>query len=70
MPAVGSVPLTMWLLEMTDAARLPAPPEPDPRAALRTYQRRCLGIYDERVEDVVLPDERPQPWPGADRPAA
>lgn len=37
----------------------------DGPAALRTYQGRGLEIYDERVEDVVLPDERPQPWPGA-----
>jgi GNAT superfamily N-acetyltransferase len=42
----------------------------DGPAALRTYLGRGLEIYDERVDDVVLPDERPQPWPGADRPAA
>jgi len=42
----------------------------DGPAALRTYQGRGLEIYDERVEDVLLPDERPEPWPGAQRPAA
>ena len=42
----------------------------DGPAALRTYQGRGLEIYDERVDEVVLPDERPQPWPGAERPAA
>jgi GNAT superfamily N-acetyltransferase len=42
----------------------------DGPAALRTYQGRGLEIYDQRVDDVGLPDERPQPWPGADRPAA
>jgi GNAT superfamily N-acetyltransferase len=42
----------------------------DGPAALRTYQGRGLEIYDERVEDVVLPTDRPEPWPGADRPAA
>jgi GNAT superfamily N-acetyltransferase len=40
----------------------------DGPAALRTYQGRGLEIYDERVEDVLLPDERPQPWVGANRP--
>jgi GNAT superfamily N-acetyltransferase len=42
----------------------------DGPAALRTYQGRGLEIYDERVEDVLLPTERPEPWPGAQRPAA
>jgi ribosomal protein S18 acetylase RimI-like enzyme len=37
----------------------------DGPAALRTYEGRGLEIYDERVEDVALPDERPQPWPEA-----
>jgi GNAT superfamily N-acetyltransferase len=37
--------------------------------ALRTYQGRGLEIYDERVDEVALPAKRPQPWPGADRPA-
>jgi GNAT superfamily N-acetyltransferase len=42
----------------------------DGPAALRTYRGRGLEIYDERVGDVMLPDERPEPWPGARRPAA
>jgi GNAT superfamily N-acetyltransferase len=42
----------------------------DGPAALRTYQGRGLEVYDERVEDVVLPSERLEPWPGAERPAA
>jgi hypothetical protein len=42
----------------------------DGPAALPTYQRRGLEIYDERVEDVLLPDSKPEPWPGAERPAA
>ena len=42
----------------------------DGPAALRTYQGRGLEIYDERVEDVLLPTEPPEPWPGAQRPAA
>ena len=42
----------------------------DGPAALRTYQGRGLEIYDERVDDVVLPDMKPEPWPGAGRPAA
>jgi GNAT superfamily N-acetyltransferase len=41
----------------------------DGPAALRTYQRRGLEIYDERVDDVVLPDVKPEVWPGAGRPA-
>jgi GNAT superfamily N-acetyltransferase len=39
----------------------------DGPAALRTYQRRGLEIYDERTEAVVLPDQPPEPWPGAER---
>jgi GNAT superfamily N-acetyltransferase len=42
----------------------------DGPAALRTYQGRGLEIYDERVDEVVLPDARPAPWPGAGRPPA
>jgi GNAT superfamily N-acetyltransferase len=42
----------------------------DGPAALRTYQGRGLEVYDERVETVVLPDDPPEPWPGAERPAA
>jgi GNAT superfamily N-acetyltransferase len=42
----------------------------DGPAALHTYQGPGLEIYDERVDDVVLPDEPPEPWPGAQRPAA
>jgi GNAT superfamily N-acetyltransferase len=42
----------------------------DGPAALRTYQGRGLEIYDERVEAVLLPDARPEPWPDAQRPAA
>jgi GNAT superfamily N-acetyltransferase len=42
----------------------------DGPAALRTYQGRGLEIYDERVEDVLLPESKPEPWPGAERPAA
>lgn len=42
----------------------------DGPAALRTYRGRGLEVYDERVEQVVLPAKRPEPWPGADRPAA
>jgi GNAT superfamily N-acetyltransferase len=39
----------------------------DGPAALRTYQGRGLEIYEERVEDVVLPDPKPEPWPRAGR---
>jgi GNAT superfamily N-acetyltransferase len=42
----------------------------DGPAALSNYQRRGLEIYDERVDDVVLPDEPPEPWPGSERPRA
>ena len=42
----------------------------DGPAALRTYRGRGLEVYDERIEQVVLPARRPEPWPGADRPAA
>jgi GNAT superfamily N-acetyltransferase len=41
----------------------------DGPAALRTYRGRGLEVYDERIEQVVLPSERLEPWPGADRPA-
>jgi GNAT superfamily N-acetyltransferase len=40
----------------------------DGPTALRTYQARGLEIYDEQIDQVALPDERLQPWPGADRP--
>ena len=42
----------------------------DGPAALRTYQRRGLEIYDEVVEEMALPDRPPEIWPGAERPAA
>jgi len=42
----------------------------DGPAALRTYQGRGLEIYEERVNDALLPDEKPEVWPGAERPAA
>jgi GNAT superfamily N-acetyltransferase len=40
----------------------------DGPAALRTYQGRGLELYDERTEEALLPDEPPEPWPGARRP--
>jgi GNAT superfamily N-acetyltransferase len=40
----------------------------DGPAALPTYRRRGLTIYDERTDQVTLPEERPEPWPGARRP--
>jgi GNAT superfamily N-acetyltransferase len=42
----------------------------DGPAALGTYQGRGLEIYDERVDEALLPDEPPEPWPGAGRPPA
>jgi GNAT superfamily N-acetyltransferase len=42
----------------------------DGPAALRTYRGRGLEVYDERIDQMLLPDHRPEPWPGADRPAA
>jgi GNAT superfamily N-acetyltransferase len=42
----------------------------DGPAALPTYRKRGFSVYDERTERVSLPDEPPQPWPGAARPAA
>jgi GNAT superfamily N-acetyltransferase len=42
----------------------------DGPAALRTYRGRGLEIYDEQIEQVLLPARRPEPWPGAERPAA
>jgi GNAT superfamily N-acetyltransferase len=42
----------------------------DGPAALRTYQRRGLTVYDERTATVTLPEQRLEPWPGAERPAA
>jgi len=41
----------------------------DGPAALRTYQRRGLAVYDERTAQVILPEQRLEPWPGAARPA-
>jgi ribosomal protein S18 acetylase RimI-like enzyme len=40
----------------------------DGPAALRTYRRRGFEVYDERTDRVTLPDEPPEPWPGANRP--
>lgn len=40
----------------------------DGPAALRTYRGRGFEPFDEQIERKVLPDEPPQPWPGADRP--
>ena len=37
---------------------------------IRELLRRNPSLPPERVDEVVLPDERPQPWPGAERPAA
>ncbi len=34
----------------------------DGPAALRTYQRRGLEIYDERVHTQDVPDEPLEPW--------
>jgi GNAT superfamily N-acetyltransferase len=42
----------------------------DGPAALPTYRRRGLEVYDERIDQVSLPDSPPEPWPGAGRPAA
>jgi GNAT superfamily N-acetyltransferase len=42
----------------------------DGPAALPTYRGRGLEVYDERIEQVVLPEHRLEPWPGANRPAA
>ena len=41
----------------------------DGPAALRTYQRRGLTVYDEGTHHLTLPAERLEPWPGAQRPA-
>jgi GNAT superfamily N-acetyltransferase len=40
----------------------------DGPAALRTYQARGLQVYDERTHRQDLPDDPPEPWPGAERP--
>ena len=37
----------------------------DGPAALPTYRRRGFEVYDVRTGRVVLPAERPEPWPGA-----
>jgi GNAT superfamily N-acetyltransferase len=42
----------------------------DGPAALATYRRRGLEVYDERIEQVSVPESPPEPWPGAGRPAA
>jgi GNAT superfamily N-acetyltransferase len=40
----------------------------DGPAALRNYQARGFDVYDERTALQTLPDEPPEPWPGAKRP--
>jgi GNAT superfamily N-acetyltransferase len=40
----------------------------DGPAALPTYRGRGFELYDERTGLVPLPDEPPEPWPGAARP--
>jgi ribosomal protein S18 acetylase RimI-like enzyme len=40
----------------------------DGPAALPAYRRRGLRVYDEQTEPVELPEERLEPWPGANRP--
>jgi GNAT superfamily N-acetyltransferase len=42
----------------------------DGPAARRTYEDRGLREYREHTAPVTLPDARPEPWPGANRPAA
>jgi GNAT superfamily N-acetyltransferase len=42
----------------------------DGPAALRTYRGRGMEVYDERIAQVTLPERPPEPWPGAQRPAA
>jgi GNAT superfamily N-acetyltransferase len=37
----------------------------DSPAALPTYRRRGFQLYDERTDRVLLPEEPPEPWPGA-----
>jgi GNAT superfamily N-acetyltransferase len=37
----------------------------DGPAALPTYRRRGFEVYDVRTGIVLLPAERPEPWPGA-----
>jgi RimJ/RimL family protein N-acetyltransferase len=41
----------------------------DGPAALRTYERAGFRVYAQRELLVTLPDEPPEPWPGARRPA-
>jgi GNAT superfamily N-acetyltransferase len=40
----------------------------DGPAALANYRARGLEVYDEQVGPRVVPDEPPEPWPGAKRP--
>ncbi|MDA0837504.1 MAG: GNAT family N-acetyltransferase [Planctomycetota bacterium] len=37
----------------------------DHPVALAFYQKHGFRIYDQRISEVELPDERPGPWPGA-----
>ncbi|MDP6358679.1 MAG: GNAT family N-acetyltransferase, partial [Planctomycetota bacterium] len=37
----------------------------DHPSALAFYQRFGFKIYDQKTSDVVLPDEKTGPWPGA-----
>jgi GNAT superfamily N-acetyltransferase len=40
----------------------------DGPAALSNYRARGLEVYDERTQTQTLPDEPPEPWPGARQP--
>jgi GNAT superfamily N-acetyltransferase len=37
----------------------------DGPAALDNYRGRGLEVYDEQVEPREIPEQRPEPWPGA-----
>ena len=39
----------------------------DGPAALDNYRARGLEVYDERTQEQTVPDEPPEPWPGAGR---
>lgn len=39
----------------------------DHPAALKNYQARGLRIFKQVISEEELPDEQPQPWPGANR---
>ena len=41
----------------------------DGPAALRTYEARGMRRVREETAPLTLPDARPEPWPGANRPA-